>query len=101
MEARRDQDQVKRLGAYDRGEARRLARRALDATPGRLEAVLDAHRARKRSWRLLSVGDYDVDADGPVELLPRWSPPAWRHRRDPSRSADLRPSPSPNASRPT
>ena len=33
--------------------------------------MLDAHRARKRSWRLLSVGDYDVDADGPVELLPR------------------------------
>ena len=50
---------------------RSLARRALDATQGRLEAVLDAHRARKRSWRLLSVGDYDVDADGPVELLPR------------------------------
>ena len=71
VEARRDRDQVKRLGAYDRGEARRLARRALDATRGRLEAVLDAHRARKRSWRLLSVGDYDVDADGPVELLPR------------------------------
>ena len=71
VEARRDRDQVKRLEAYDRGEARRLARRALDATQGRLEAVLDAHRARKRSWRLLSVGDYDVDADGPVELLPR------------------------------
>ena len=32
VEARRDRDQIKRLGAYDRGEARRVARRALDAT---------------------------------------------------------------------
>ena len=36
---------------------------ALDATQGRLEAVLDAHRARKRSasWRR----DYDADAGWP------------------------------------
>ena len=68
--ARRDRDQVHRLKAYDRGEARRLAERALNATGARLEAVLNAHRARKRSWRLLAVGDYDVDAEE-VERLPR------------------------------
>ena len=36
--------------------------------------MLDAHRARKRSWRLLSVGDYDVDAEA-GELLPRSASP--------------------------
>ena len=110
VEARRDRDQVKRLEAYDRGEARRLARRALDATQARLEAVLDAHRARKRSWRLLASGTTTstrmalstlptaavrCPALSSVDLVTR--PPSSR----PTRPLGRRSGPSPNASRPT